>query len=185
MTSSTLFVADSSYRSLCAGLVVVLTYRTRHPRNIDWDYLAVRLARHPQGMQPNLWVICHHYRGIIGTQDHRHSRVTEVWRLACITSNTSAVSFKRIPFPETIWIPNTTRLLLCMNNSVGQLKLRSRMCQSLWSLMSQAMWLEACEVAWLQMDTVKTSIPRVINFKFPLQPHKKYYIPQYGEWGLS
>ena len=153
----------------CAGLVVVLTCRTRHSRNIDWDYLAVRLACHPEGMQPNLWVIRHHYRGIIGTQDHRHSRVTEVWRLACITSNTSiltdsnccaflpkfvgTVSFKRIPFPETIWIPNTTRLLLCMNNSVGQLKLRSRMCQSFWSLMSQTMWLEACEAAWLQTDS--------------------------------
>ena len=29
------------------------------------------------------------------------------------------------------------------------------------------------------------SLPRVINVKFPLQPHQKYYITQYGELGLS
>ena len=29
------------------------------------------------------------------------------------------------------------------------------------------------------------SLPRVINFKFPLQPHQKYYIAQYEELELS
>ena len=29
------------------------------------------------------------------------------------------------------------------------------------------------------------SLPRVINFKFPLQPHQKYNITQYGELGFS
>ena len=29
------------------------------------------------------------------------------------------------------------------------------------------------------------SLPRVINFKFLLQPHQKYYIAQYGELGFS
>ena len=29
------------------------------------------------------------------------------------------------------------------------------------------------------------SLPRVINVKFPLQPHQKYYITQYGEHGPS
>ena len=29
------------------------------------------------------------------------------------------------------------------------------------------------------------SLPRVINFKFPLQPHQKYYITHYGELGFS
>ena len=29
------------------------------------------------------------------------------------------------------------------------------------------------------------SLPRVINFEFPLQPHQKYYITQYGELGFS
>ena len=29
------------------------------------------------------------------------------------------------------------------------------------------------------------SFPRVINFKFPLQPHQKYYITQYEELGVS
>ena len=28
-------------------------------------------------------------------------------------------------------------------------------------------------------------LPRVINFKFPLQPHQKYYITFYGEFGFS
>ena len=30
-----------------------------------------------------------------------------------------------------------------------------------------------------------SSLPRVINFKFPLQPHQKYYITQYEELGFS
>ena len=29
------------------------------------------------------------------------------------------------------------------------------------------------------------SLPRVINFKFPLQPHHKYYTAQYEEIGFS
>ena len=29
------------------------------------------------------------------------------------------------------------------------------------------------------------SLPRVINLKFPLQPHQKYNITQYGELGFS
>ena len=29
------------------------------------------------------------------------------------------------------------------------------------------------------------SLPRVINFKFLLQPHQQYYITQYGERGFS
>ena len=29
------------------------------------------------------------------------------------------------------------------------------------------------------------SLPRVINFQFPLQPHQKYYTTQYGELGFS
>ena len=29
------------------------------------------------------------------------------------------------------------------------------------------------------------SLPRVINFKFPLHPHQKYYITQYEEPGFS
>ena len=29
------------------------------------------------------------------------------------------------------------------------------------------------------------SLPRVINLKFPLQPHEKYYVTQYGELGFS
>ena len=32
---------------------------------------------------------------------------------------------------------------------------------------------------------VTPSLPRVINFKFPLQPHQKYNITQYEELGLS
>ena len=34
---------------------------------------------------------------------------------------------------------------------------------------------------------VKLSLlpPRVINLKFPLQPHQKYYITQYEELGFS
>ena len=28
------------------------------------------------------------------------------------------------------------------------------------------------------------SLPRVINFKFPLQPHQEYYITQYEELGF-
>ena len=32
---------------------------------------------------------------------------------------------------------------------------------------------------------VTLSLPRVINFKFPQQPHKKYYFTQYEEIGLS
>ena len=32
---------------------------------------------------------------------------------------------------------------------------------------------------------VTLSFPRVINFKFPLRPHQKYYITQYEELGLS
>ena len=28
------------------------------------------------------------------------------------------------------------------------------------------------------------TLPRVINLKFPLQPHQKYYITQYGELGF-
>ena len=29
------------------------------------------------------------------------------------------------------------------------------------------------------------SLPRVINLKFPLQPHQKYYTAQYEELGFS
>ena len=32
---------------------------------------------------------------------------------------------------------------------------------------------------------VTLSLPRVINIKFPLQPHQKYYITQYGQLGYS
>ena len=34
-------------------------------------------------------------------------------------------------------------------------------------------------------DNLTPSLPRVINFKFPLQPHQKYYITQYEELGCS
>ena len=33
--------------------------------------------------------------------------------------------------------------------------------------------------------TLTLSLPRVINFKFPLQPHQKYYITQYEELDFS
>ena len=36
---------------------------------------------------------------------------------------------------------------------------------------------------WFQVGTL--SLPRVINFKFPLQPHQKYDITQYEELGFS
>ena len=32
---------------------------------------------------------------------------------------------------------------------------------------------------------ITVSLPRVINFKLPLQPHQKYYITQYEELDLS
>ena len=35
------------------------------------------------------------------------------------------------------------------------------------------------------LNEVTLPLPRVINFKFLLQPHKKYYITQYGELGFS
>ena len=37
--------------------------------------------------------------------------------------------------------------------------------------------------AWTARLTL--SLPRVINVKFPLQPHQKYYITQYEELGFS
>ena len=37
--------------------------------------------------------------------------------------------------------------------------------------------------AWTARLTL--SLPRVINSKFPLQPHQKYYITQYEELGFS
>ena len=36
-----------------------------------------------------------------------------------------------------------------------------------------------------QLETLTLSLPRVINLKFPLQPHQKYYITQYEEFGFS
>ena len=39
-------------------------------------------------------------------------------------------------------------------------------------------------VSWRSLD-VTLSLPRVINVKFPLQPHQKCYVTQYGELGLS
>ena len=40
--------------------------------------------------------------------------------------------------------------------------------------------IEAYETSVLTL-----SLPRVINVKFPLQLHQKYYITQYGELGFS
>ena len=37
----------------------------------------------------------------------------------------------------------------------------------------------------VQAPFLTLSLPRVINFKFPLQPHQKYNITQYGELGFS
>ena len=42
------------------------------------------------------------------------------------------------------------------------------------------------EMAWLvDLHNLTLSLPRVINVKFPLQPHQKYYITQYEELGFS
>ena len=35
------------------------------------------------------------------------------------------------------------------------------------------------------MTNLTLSLPRVNNFKFPLQPHQKYHITQYEELGFS
>ena len=37
----------------------------------------------------------------------------------------------------------------------------------------------------LNLARVTLSLKRVINVKFPLQLHQKYYITQYGELGFS
>ena len=37
----------------------------------------------------------------------------------------------------------------------------------------------------LRSERVTLSLPGVINFKFPLQPHQKYYVTQYEELGCS
>ena len=34
-------------------------------------------------------------------------------------------------------------------------------------------------------ELLTLSLPRVISFKFPLQPHQKYYTTQYEEIGVS
>ena len=48
---------------------------------------------------------------------------------------------------------------------------------------------EAAEEIWnwspLGEKGLTLSLPRVINLKFPLQPHQKYYITQYGEFDFS
>ena len=38
---------------------------------------------------------------------------------------------------------------------------------------------------WTWEWELTLSLPRVINFKFPLQTHQKYYVTQYGELGFS
>ena len=37
----------------------------------------------------------------------------------------------------------------------------------------------------IKSGSLTLSLPRVINCKFPLQPHQKYYITQYEEFGFS
>ena len=42
------------------------------------------------------------------------------------------------------------------------------------------------ETGWdMTMRGLILSFPKVINLKFPLQSHQKYYITQYGELGFS
>ena len=41
------------------------------------------------------------------------------------------------------------------------------------------------EVIGIKRILLTLPLPRVINLKFPLQPHQKYYITQYGELGFS
>ena len=38
---------------------------------------------------------------------------------------------------------------------------------------------------WRECVDLALSLPRVINFKFPLQPHQNYYTTQYEELGFS
>ena len=47
-------------------------------------------------------------------------------------------------------------------------------------------WLDSSDYMETRLRPRLTlSLPRVINFKFPLQPHQKYNIIQYGERGFS
>ena len=45
--------------------------------------------------------------------------------------------------------------------------------------------LQPCRRIHLKQWMLTLSVPRVINLKFPLQPHQKYYITQYEELGFS
>ena len=48
-------------------------------------------------------------------------------------------------------------------------------------------WLRSLLHMWTRCYNIilTLSLPRVINFKFPLQPHQKYYTRQYEELGFS
>ena len=44
---------------------------------------------------------------------------------------------------------------------------------------------ELLDRSLLGVKGLTLSLPRVINFKFPLQPHQKYYTTQYEELRFS
>ena len=61
-----------------------------------------------------------------------------------------------------------------------------RPCSFRWEFSSGDRWLFLYKRTATAKSTKRIlSLPRVISFKFPLQPQQKYYITQYGELGFS
>ena len=97
------------------------------------------------------------------------------------TSSTAhnRTSAQTMPLNESVWcLVQASRLEVWLTRRLRFVPRRTKQTSS-ESLVASAV-LEQCVAKPLTL-----LLPRVINVKFLLQPHQKYYITQYGEPGFS